>query len=132
MKRRPRPNPCRRIRTTSPRQTETKIQSFLDWGSAPDPGIFPGIALAFDDTTKQQCPGPYDRTGASKERHRRAIDLAIPRRVASPQSPTPFRQTNGTMPASTEERKTYRNENPADARQKKGSGTNTMGKCNCH
>lgn len=132
MKRRPTPNPSRRIRSISPRRIGKQNQSFLDWGSAPDPGIFKGIALAFDDTTKQQCPDPYDRTGASTERRRRAIDLTIPRRVASPQSPTPFRQTNDTMPSSIEEGKTYRNENPADARQKKGSGTNTMGKCNCH
>jgi len=112
MKRRPTPNPSRRIRSISPRRIGKQNQSFLDWGSAPDPGIFKGIALAFDDTTKQQCPDPYDRTGASTERRRRAIDLTIPRRVASPQSPTPFRQTNDTMPSSIEEGKTYRNENP--------------------
>ena len=109
MKRRPRPNPSHRIRSISTGWTEKGNQSFLDWGSAPDPGIFPGIALAFDDTAKQQCPDPYDGTGASTERHRRAIDLAIPRRVASPQSPTPFRQTDDTLPSSNEERKTLRN-----------------------
>jgi hypothetical protein len=101
-------DPRRRIHSIWPRRPKTRKQSFITWGSAPDPGIFAGIALAFDETTKQQCPGPYQRTGASTERHRRAIDLVIPRRVASPQSPTPFHQTNDTMPSSTEERKTYR------------------------
>src|SRR3989304_2680848 len=75
-------------------------------------GFFQGTARAFDDPPKQQCPGPSDRTGASTERHRRAIDLAIPRQVASPQSPTTFHQTNGTMPSSTEEGKDQEQETP--------------------
>ena len=113
-------DPCVRIRSIWLRRPAKRNQSFLYPGSAPDPGIFRGIALAFDNTTKQQCPDPCDRTGASKERHRRAIDLAIPRRVASPQSPTPFHQTNDTMSPSTEEGKTYRNKKLCRYRSKKG------------
>ena len=84
--------PAPRNSTARARPAEKWNENFFDWGSAPDPEIFKGIALAFDDP-KQLCPGPNERTGASTERHRRAIDLVIPCRVASPQSPTPFHQT---------------------------------------
>jgi hypothetical protein len=39
--------------------------------------------------------GPAIRVGGgAEERRRRTVGLAIPRRVASPQSPTPFRQAS--------------------------------------
>jgi len=61
----------------------------------------PGFSQAFLRRSmtlpNETAPAPTGRTGASQERHRRAIGLVIPCRVASPQSPTPFHQTYDTM-----------------------------------
>jgi hypothetical protein len=64
----------RRIPSLAQMRREKRNRACLSWGSAPDPGISQGMTLAFDDS-KQQCPGPNERTGASTERHRRAFDL---------------------------------------------------------
>ena len=67
-------------------------------GAPPQPPGFSKASLRRSMTPlKQDCPGPHEQDRGIQERHRRAIDLVIPRRVASPQSPTPFHQTSGTM-----------------------------------
>ncbi len=110
--------------TTTAARTLTKEQDILDWGAAPDPGIFRGIALAFDDTPKKRCPDPSRGAGAPG-RHRRAVDLAIPCQVASPQSLTLFRQTSESMPGSWLDYNCLLEEIAADGNSVNGSFTVT-------
>ena len=71
--------------------SEKGSDTSLNRGAAPDPGIFQGIALAFDDS-KQQCPGPIRKNrginGASSTRHRSGYPLSgcVP---AAPDSVSP-------------------------------------------
>ena len=90
----PLPDPRRRIRSCALARRETRNEASLNWGSAPDPGIFQGIALAFDDSC-QQCPGPRQDRGtnrASSTRLRSGYPLSgcVP---ALPDSVSPDRET---------------------------------------
>jgi hypothetical protein len=67
----------------------------IAWGSAPDPGIFQGMAPVSDGLKKRRPLASIAVRGPMH--HRRTVGLAIPCQVASPQSLTPFHQTGASL-----------------------------------